>query len=88
MLPAGNKGCSTAQTAPQAPDGTGAKKLSVSLYPPDLRRLDEIRDFMRSQGVRRLSDSEALRLACRRSALDAELRQLYEDMLQEDGRRM
>ena len=75
------------QTKMLKPDGRGAKKLSVSLYPHDLRRLDEIRDFMRRQGVRRLSDSEALRLACRRSALDGELRRLYEEILREDGRR-
>jgi len=40
-------------------------KISVSLYQADIARLDEIKQFMREQGVRNLTDSEALRLACR-----------------------
>lgn len=72
-----------------ADNPTGAVKLSVSLYPPDLRRLDEIRAYMlKTRGVRKLSDSEALRLACRRLEIDAQLAKLYDEMRLEDGRRM
>jgi hypothetical protein len=64
-----------------------ARKVSVSLYPTDLQKLTEIRQFMVSLGFRNLSDSEALRLGIRSTVLAENLRPLYEDMLQEDRRR-
>lgn len=67
--------------------GTRAPKLSVSLYQHDIDRLDTIKDFMKSQGFRNLSDSEALRLACRRVAIDGALIDVYKSMQSEDGRR-
>jgi len=67
--------------------GTRAPKLSVSLYQHDIDRLDTIKDFMKSQGFRNLSDSEALRLACRRVAIDGALIDVYRSMQSEDGRR-
>jgi hypothetical protein len=67
--------------------GTRAPKLSVSLYRHDIDRLDTIKDFMKSQGFRNLSDSEALRLACRRVAIDGSLIEVYKSMQSEDGRR-
>lgn len=69
------------------PPGDLARKVSVSLYPADLQRLTEIRQFMISLGYRNLSDSEALRLGIRSTLLTESLRPLYEEMLQEDRRR-
>jgi hypothetical protein len=66
---------------------TGVVKLSVSLYNFDIECLDKIKDFMRTQGVRNLSDSEALRLACRTIQTDTNLMEVYETMLTEDRRR-
>jgi|SRR5471030_746074 hypothetical protein len=68
-------------------DGLRAPKLSVSLYRTDLARLDEIKEFMRGQGHRNLSDSEALRLACRAVQIGPEFLEYYRHMQQEDGRR-
>lgn len=65
----------------------GAIKLSVSLYNSDIDRLDKIKDFMRKHGVRNLSDSEALRLACRAADVNGEFLGIYETMLKEDRRR-
>lgn len=67
--------------------GTRAPKLSVSLYQRDIERLDTIKDFMKEQGFRNLSDSEALRLACRRVIIDGALIDVYRAMQGEDGRR-
>jgi hypothetical protein len=64
-----------------------APKLSVSLYPYDLSRLDEIKAFMQGRGFRNLSDSEALRLACRAVVIDDRFLDLYRSMQDEDGRR-
>ena len=65
----------------------GVIKQSVSLYSPDIARLDEIKDFMREHGVRNLSDSEAMRLACRAVKVGSEFLSIYETMLREDQRR-
>jgi hypothetical protein len=67
--------------------GNRAPKLSVSLYQYDIDRLDTIKDFMKSQGFRNLSDSEALRLACRKVEIDGTLVDVYKSMQSEDGRR-
>ncbi len=67
--------------------GSRAPKLSVSLYQYDIERLDTIKDFMKSQGFRNLSDSEALRLACRKVEIDGSLIDVYRSMQTEDGRR-
>lgn len=71
------------------PDGRsqGVVKLSVSLYNFDIDRIDKIKDFMREHGVRNLSDSEALRLACRAAPVGDEFLGIYETMLMEDQRR-
>ncbi len=71
----------------KAPKGIRAPKLSVSLYQHDIDRLDTIKDFMKSRGFRNLSDSEALRLACRKVEIDGALVEVYKSMQSEDGRR-
>jgi hypothetical protein len=71
----------------RAAKGSRAPKLSVSLYQHDIERLDTIKDFMKSQGFRNLSDSEALRLACRKVEIDGALIEIYKSMQSEDGRR-
>ncbi len=71
----------------KAGKGSRAPKLSVSLYQYDIDRLDTIKDFMKSQGFRNLSDSEALRLACRKVEIDGTLVEVYKSMQSEDGRR-
>lgn len=73
--------------AKSAQKGARAPKLSVSLYQHDIDRLDTIKDFMKGQGFRNLSDSEALRLACRRVQIDTGLIDTYRAMQSEDGRR-
>lgn len=67
--------------------GVRAPKLSVSLYQYDIDQLDTIKDFMRGQGFKNISDSEALRLACRRVQIDTGLVDTYRAMQAEDGRR-
>ena len=64
-----------------------APKLSVSLYRSDLERLDSIREHMLQAGVRTLTDSEAIRLACRRADLDSKMLDIYREMQSEDGRK-
>ncbi len=68
-------------------EGLRAPKISVSLYQTDLGRLDEIKEFMRGKGHRNLSDSEALRLACRAVQISDDFLDFYRHMQREDGRR-
>jgi hypothetical protein len=49
--------------------------------------LDKIREYLRQKGVRNLSDSEGLRLACRTVIFDDKLLRTYDSMKLEDGRR-
>ena len=65
----------------------GAVKLSVSLYNFDITCLDKIKDYMRKQGIRKLSDSEALQLACRAVETNNNFLGIYESMQNEDRRR-
>lgn len=65
----------------------GVIKVSASLYNFDIECLDRIREFMRGKGVRNVSDSEALRLACRAVKIDDALVGIYEEMTKEDRRR-
>jgi hypothetical protein len=64
-----------------------AEKITATIYAADWRRLDEIKDYFRQMGYRNLSDSEALRIACRAVHINDELLGYYEDMRQEDNRR-
>jgi 3-oxoacyl-ACP reductase-like protein len=73
--------------APQAEVREGVIKLSASLYPYDIECLDRIREFMRGKGVRNITDSEALRLACRAVKIDDAFMGIYEEMTKEDRRR-
>lgn len=75
------------QTIRAAAPTEGTNKLSISLYPADLTRLDEIKAYMRSHGVRKVTDSEAIRLAVRSTGLGDELERQYERMKSEDLRR-
>lgn len=65
----------------------GVIKVSASLYSFDIECLDRIREFMRGKGVRNVTDSEALRLACRAVKIDDALMGIYEEMTKEDRRR-
>jgi hypothetical protein len=65
----------------------GVIKLSASLYSFDIECLDRIRDFMRDKGVRNITDSEALRLACRAVKIEDSLMDIYQEMTKDDGRR-
>jgi hypothetical protein len=66
---------------------TASQKCSITLYQRDLDILDKIREYLRQKGVRNLSDSEGLRLACRTVCFDDCLLETYETMKLEDGRR-
>jgi hypothetical protein len=52
-----------------------------------IKCLDRIRDFMRDKGVRNITDSEALRLACRAVKIEDSLIDIYQEMTKDDGRR-
>ena len=65
----------------------GVIKLSASLYNFDIKCLDRIREFMRNKGVRNITDSEALRLACRAVKVDESFMDIYQEMMKEDRRR-
>lgn len=65
----------------------GVIKVSASLYSFDIQCLDQIREFMRGKGIRNVTDSEALRLACRAVKIDDALMGIYEEMGKEDRRR-
>jgi len=71
----------------QAAAKEGVIKVSASLYNFDIECLDRIREFMRAKGVRNVTDSEALRLACRAVKIDDALMGIYEEMTKEDRRR-
>ena len=72
----------------QLPDmREGVIKLSASLYNYDIECLDRIREFMRGKGIRNITDSEALRLACRAVKIDDGFMDIYEEMTKEDRRR-
>jgi hypothetical protein len=71
----------------QASAREGVIKVSASLYSFDIECLDRIREFMRGKGVRNVTDSEALRLACRAVKIDDALMGIYEEMTKEDRRR-
>ena len=73
--------------APPAEVREGVIKLSASLYPFDIECLDRIREFMRGKGIRNITDSEALRLACRAVKIDDAFMGIYEEMIKEDRRR-
>lgn len=72
---------------PQAEVREGVIKLSASLYSFDIECLDRIREFMRGKGIRNITDSEALRLACRAVKIDDAFMGIYEEMTKEDRRR-
>lgn len=71
----------------QAEAREGVIKVSASLYSFDIECLDRIREFMRGKGIRNVTDSEALRLACRAVKIDDALMGIYEEMTKEDRRR-
>ena len=71
----------------QAAVMAGVIKVSASLYSFDIECLDRIREFMRGKGIRNVTDSEALRLACRAINIDDALMGIYEEMTKEDRRR-
>jgi len=73
--------------APQLEVREGVIKLSASLYNYDIECLDRIREFMRGKGIRNITDSEALRLACRAVKIDNAFMDIYEEMTKEDRRR-
>ena len=85
--PAPPRGGGKNSDAQQAEVKEGVIKLSASLYSLDIERLDRIREFMRSKGIRNITDSEALRLACRAVKIDDSFMDIYEEMTKEDRRR-
>lgn len=70
---------------PAATPESKAAKCGFALYPPDLARIDAIRDYMQVRG-HRISSSVAVRLALRTAALDPAMDKLLDAMRSEDGR--
>lgn len=64
-----------------------SQRCSITLYQADLDVLTKVRDFVRQRGIRNLSDSEGVRLACRTITFDERLLTTYHSMKKEDGRR-
>ena len=61
---------------------------TMSLYPADLARMKEIRRILEDSGIKRVSDSEAVRIALRQVTLDpSDLSTAYQAMLTDDQRR-
>lgn len=85
--PAPQKAARTKSDTQQAEVKEGVIKVSASLYSFDIQCLDRIREFMRDKGIRNITDSEALRLACRAVKIDDALMGIYEEMSKEDRRR-
>jgi hypothetical protein len=85
--PAQSKGGAKRSDKPRPEVREGVVKLSASLYNFDIERLDQIREFMRGKGIRNITDSEALRLACRAVKIDDGFMGIYEEMTKEDRRR-
>jgi hypothetical protein len=85
--PASPRGARKKADAPQAEVREGVIKLSASLYNFDIECLDRIREFMRGKGIRNITDSEALRLACRAVKINDAFMDIYEEMTKEDRRR-
>ena len=85
--PASTRGAGKKSDTQQAEVREGVIKLSASLYNYDIECLDRIREFMRGKGIRNITDSEALRLACRAVKIDDGFMNIYEDMTKEDRRR-
>jgi hypothetical protein len=81
------KAVRTKSDTQQAGAREGVIKVSASLYSFDIECLDRIREFMRGKGIRNVTDSEALRLACRAVKIDDALMGIYEEMTKEDRRR-
>ena len=78
---------SESSNSPKPANVTASQKCSFTLYQTDLDVLDEIRNYLRLHRVRNLSDSQALRLACRTIAFNEKLLTAYETMRFDDGRR-
>jgi len=74
-----------AQATPAATPESKSAKCGFALYPPDLAKLDAIRDYMQMRG-HRISSSVAVRLALRSVALDPAMDKLLAEMRSEDGR--
>ncbi len=62
-------------------------KFSVSLYERDVEALDQMREYLRGYGVRKLTDSEAIRIAIRATAPDEKLIEICEQLKLDDNRR-
>jgi hypothetical protein len=69
---------------PQA-DARKCQKLSISLFQTDMTKLDGIRSFMESNG-KRISTSQAVKLALRTAPLSTELLEALAAIQAEDGR--
>ncbi len=61
---------------------------TMSLYPADVARMKEIRRVLEDSGIKRVSDSEAVRVALRQVSVDASVLVVaYRAMLTDDQRR-
>lgn len=76
-----------AATAPAAiPEERRCKKVSISLFDTDVKRLEAIRSYMAQRGEI-LSTSQAVKLALRCAPLSDALAEALDAVRQEDGRK-
>jgi hypothetical protein len=74
------------QRKPAVPERGGAAKVTISLYPKDLRRIREIQLALLSEGVL-VTDSQALRLPLRSPFDTQTLLKTRDAIKSEDARR-
>lgn len=77
----------TARTAPKPRTSKGAKyaRLSISLFPTDLDRLNAIRSYLGARG-HQITTSQAIKVALRTSRLSEDLTEALRAIKAEDGR--
>lgn len=63
-----------------------ALKLSVSLYERGMDSLDNIREFLRGHGVRKLTDSKAIRITIGAAITEAKLIEIHHQLKTDDKR--
>lgn len=73
-------------SAPRSPD-TRCKKISISLFETDLKKLKDIRSYIMVQRDEVISTSQVIKLALRTAPLSQALCKALEEVVEEDGRK-
>ena len=71
---------------PKQREGRGSK-TSVNIFESDLELLETVREYLKSQGFRKVADSQLLRLMCRDYKPGPNTVETMRQIVSEDGRR-